>query len=98
VTGPIKPDDVEKKKIANLPEEVFTVINNLIVKHWNSGASLIFQNEIIVALVKLGFTEQQIFSDHLLDVEAAYRAAGWKVDYDKPGFCETYEASFIFKK
>lgn len=39
-----------------------------------------------------------IFKDHCLDVEDYFREAGWKVYYDKPGYCESYSAYFIFSK
>lgn len=32
-----------------------------------------------------------------LDVEDVYRAAGWEVTYDKPGYNETYDATFTFR-
>ena len=41
---------------------------------------------------------QSIFDKGWLDVEAAYRAAGWDVSFDKPAYNETYAASFLFEK
>jgi len=38
----------------------------------------------------------KIFSEHWLDVEDAYRKAGWTVRYDKPGYNESYDANFTF--
>jgi len=40
----------------------------------------------------------KIFEMGWLDVEDAYRAQGWNVVYDRPGYCESYEASFIFTR
>ena len=33
-----------------------------------------------------------------LDVEGIYRKAGWDVEYDSPGYCEDYPATFKFRK
>jgi hypothetical protein len=33
----------------------------------------------------------------LLDIEDTYREAGWKVEYDKPAYCENYPANFTFR-
>jgi hypothetical protein len=38
----------------------------------------------------------EIFHRGWLDVEDAYRAEGWTVVYDKPGYNESYAASFTF--
>ena len=32
-----------------------------------------------------------------LDFEDEYRTIGWKVTYNKPAYCETYEPYFIFE-
>lgn len=39
----------------------------------------------------------QVFEKHWLDIETAYRQAGWEVEYDKPAYNETYGASWEFK-
>lgn len=33
---------------------------------------------------------------HWLNFEGAYRRAGWKVEFDKPGYNESYPATFKF--
>ena len=37
-----------------------------------------------------------VFSKHLLDFEPVFRTKGWKVVYDKPSYCEHYEAFWTF--
>jgi hypothetical protein len=99
MTGPLKPKDVQKRKDAALPEEVFQVFNDLIQEGWNETWAVVQQNEAATRIAKaLGITKAQAFQRKLLDVESAYRKAGWKVEYDKPGYCETYEATFRFSK
>lgn len=43
-------------------------------------------------------TREQIYENRWLDIEDSYRAVGWHVEYDKPGYCESYEATFTFKR
>jgi hypothetical protein len=44
----------------------------------------------------LGITEQRVFDRHLLDVEEVFEDVGWDVDYDKPGYNESYQPTFTF--
>lgn len=39
-----------------------------------------------------------VYGKQYLDVEDIYRKEGWKVVYDKPAYCETYEPTFTFSK
>lgn len=41
---------------------------------------------------------QHVFANQWLDVEEAYRGAGWLVHYDKPGYNEDYDPTWEFKK
>jgi hypothetical protein len=54
------------------------------------------QKDVVNELVALGLKRNEIFKNHWLDVEEIYEEAGWQVAYDKPGYNETYEASFEF--
>lgn len=38
------------------------------------------------------------FDQGWMDFEPIYEAQGWKVQYDKPGWDETYDAFFEFKE
>lgn len=40
---------------------------------------------------------QEIFDNGWLDIETVYEDSGWSVEYDKPGYNESYEASWTFK-
>jgi hypothetical protein len=101
---PIKPKDVVKAKGAALPDEVIEAFNELIAKYTDGKVSIVKQKEVVnVILFKLKlrddrdrWTAQGIFDNHWLDVEKVYQKAGWKVEYDKPGYNESYEATFKF--
>lgn len=101
MSGPLKPSEVQKKKNSTIPEVVFKVFNALIVENWSesSQSATVTQDEAVTRISKaLKITRQEAFNKHYLDVEDAYSKAGWDVNYDKPGYCETYEAYFVFSK
>lgn len=108
---PITPSEVGATKASIFPPEVFQSFNELIASHCVNGAATFRQDEVIERMWGLmypgmegtGAGEQvksrwrrEVFSEGWLNVEDAYRAAGWKVEYDKPGYNETYEATFTF--
>lgn len=103
-SGPISPDEVEQVQ-STIPDEVFEAFNEAIAANWH-GHSAMFKQDVVVtaALAKLKqrlphITRSQIFDKHWLDVEPAYEAKGWHVDYDKPGYNESYHpATFTFRK
>ena len=97
--GPIDPNAVDNIKDVDLPEEVFEAFNILIKKHWNGNSANVIQDDVIYLLVQsMDITRAEVFKRGLLNVEHAYTKAGWKVEYDKPGYNESYEAHFIFRK
>lgn len=101
-TGPIKPitpNEVLSAKASKIPDEVIAEFNELIANDWNGHRSVVRQNEICTLVAKrLDVKRQTVFDNKWLDVEDIFRQAGWKVEYDKPGYNETYEATFTFSK
>lgn len=101
---PIKPDEALKKvgEAKHIPKAVFDAFDELIVENLRGRTARVMQKEALErALAKMreedpAIKREDFFSRGWLDVEEAYRQAGWTVDYDKPGYCETHEASFIF--
>lgn len=90
--GPISPDDLKDAK--HIPEEVFEVFNDLIRRASNG---VVKQKDVVAAIVqKMGVASERVYREGWLNVEDAYRAKGWDVDYDKPGYNETYDATFRF--
>jgi hypothetical protein len=108
MSGPIKPEDVVELKEKHIPEEVFTAFNNLIAKHFDGRSSRITANSVMSELLinppkevvemEPACRRKYIFENRYLDVEDIYRNAGWKVEYDGPGYSETYDAYFVFTK
>lgn len=69
-----------------------------IARAHEGGGGHVMQDDVIDRiLTKLpDATREQLFERGWLDVEEAYRRKGWTVEYDKPGFNESYRASFTF--
>ena len=100
MSKPITPDEVGEVKSSKMPPEVFDAFNECIAKHWDGRSANFTQKEALAAiLAKLpDETSETVYENRWLDVEELYRRAGWHVDYDRPGYCETYEANFTFKR
>jgi len=99
MSGPISPGQVVAAKEQQIPEEVFQVVNDLIVEKWSNGSATILQRDIVSRLRAIDGFEDIDFADKgWLDFEPVYRKKGWVVTYDKPGYNETYPASFQFRK
>jgi hypothetical protein len=99
MSEPISPDDVVKEKELAIPEDVFRVVNELIVENWHGSSASFCQDEIVKRLKAIeGFPAHDIFNKGWLDFEPVYRRRGWIVEYDKPGYNETYPATFEFRK
>lgn len=100
--GAMNPEQIKALKADLLPKAVFDVWNKLIARNLDTtGRATVMQEEAVQALLPLvpeGAGRQFIFDSKWLDIEAAYRQAGWRVEYDK-SFAyagETGDNSFLF--
>lgn len=96
---PITPDEV--KHI--IPDFIIEAVNKLIKEKWNGSEAIIEQNEIMDIVSSDSEWDDRpsrmtVYNNKWLDIEDIYRDAGWNVEYDKPGYCETYNAYFKFTK
>lgn len=99
MAGPIRPDEVTEAKTATIPEAVFQVFNELIARNWTGHSAIVKQDDVVQVLVERhGMDRDEIFRQHLLDVEGSYRQLGWVVIYDKPAYNESGIATFTFSK
>ena len=100
MTKPISPKDVENAKAKHRPMPfIIEAANELIAEKWNGHAATFSVRELGArARTKLNMKEEEKFEDGQLDIEPIFRKAGWIVEFDRPGYCENYEARFIFKK
>ena len=97
---PITPEQA-KGKIKNvIPEAIIRAVNECISEKFrNNGPFDILQKDIIAKAVKFDerLTSNIIYEKKYLDFETLYREAGWKVEYDKPAYNESYEPYFTFE-
>ncbi len=95
---PIKPGEVAKRKVVDFPDAVLESFNEMIAQKFSGSRARILQDDVVALMVRKGLEKEEIYEKHWLDVEGVYCAAGWKVVYDSPGYCESYPASFEFSK
>ncbi len=98
MTAPIKPSEIVKVHSAAIPDIIIETFNDAIIKNWDGREAYFTQDSIADALRKKGFNMKEVYEKHQLDVEPLFRKAGWIVEYDAPGYCEDYKATFKFRK
>ena len=98
MSGPIKPSEVRQHKTDALPEEVFIPFNDCIAPATGTDLSAVVkQRDVAVRIAAaMSITTAEVVQRHYLDVEGSYRAEGWDVEYNKPGYNEMYDATFRF--
>lgn len=95
---PIKPSDIPAAKAAVIPAFVIDAFNECIAKNYANGRAHFLQKDV-QTIIQDKCTEKGIwYKMHFLDIEPIYEKNGWKVEYDKPAYCESYDASFTFIK
>ena len=101
---PMGPDDDRLKGENRLPWFVLEAFNDLLIRKWDGQRALIYQSEAIDEIMKHtvpepdGYTRQDIFTNNWLNVEQAYREAGWWVGFDKKDPGSTTESSWSFRR
>ena len=95
----VSPEQLPDNQPTHIPKEVISIFNELITENWDGRKAHIKQNSAVNRIVnRLEVCRKTIFQKHWLDVEEIFRQAGWVVMFDKPGYCEPYEAYFEFSK
>jgi len=98
MTKPIKPSEIHLYKKGVIPEFVFEAFNQCIAAKYSNGRATVKQDDVIAKIQTMDpVSRQEIFDKGWLNVEEVYEAEGWKVEYDKPGYNESYGAFFVFK-
>ena len=96
---PIRPDEIMANLEKILPTVVITAVNNLLTKNFRGGSITIRQKDIAAEIMRIdeSIIENEIYENKWMDFEEVYRKYGWSVSYDKPGYNESYDATFEFK-
>lgn len=98
MSKPIRPEEIGAARKAIFPPAVFEAFNAEIAANYTAGRARVLQEDVVARLVAGGADRQTIFDKGWLNVEETYEAEGWDVEYDKPGYNESYGAFFIFTK
>lgn len=104
---PLSPAEAKAAKQFAIPNDVIFAVNELLSEKVNLDGSVRFdQNEIINRIIRrmapdpelesASSLRAKIFEMKWLDFEPVYEAEGWNVRYDKPAYCETYTAFWVF--
>lgn len=94
---PIKPQDLAAGIVHAAPPFVVEAFNDLITANFLNGRARFTQKEVIAKIMtKVTVPQEAIYKNGWLNVEALYRSQGWGVEYDKPGYNESYDAYFVF--
>lgn len=80
----------------SLPDFVIESANELIVEHMNASGCSSFTFKELGARIKSKKPDDVEYNDNWLDIEDAFREAGWKVEVDSPGYNETYAGHYNF--
>jgi hypothetical protein len=94
---PITPTEAAQGRIESIPSYVFEVFNELIVENLDMKGIATFTQDEVEKRIMGRMPQGTQFTSRWLDVESLYRASGWEVEYDKPGYNESYKATFTFR-
>jgi hypothetical protein len=98
--NPITPAQAKAQKHQVIPDYVIEAFNSCILKNIKAGGTAQFtQKEVVTEIISKapeGTDKRSISANNWLDIELCFEAAGWRVEYDKPGYNETYDATFTF--
>lgn len=104
---PFSPAEAKKAKVDSLPKELIQAVNELLAERYKDYGTINIKLKDIKARCRkiLGIDEMFSSDDPMnswptgvWDFEPVYERFGWKVSYDKPGFNESYDSFYIFKK
>jgi hypothetical protein len=94
---PMSPAEVTQYQLENFPAEVIDTVNMLIAESFLNGRAVVQQEDLVRILKEKGLDGGEIYKKGWLNIEEMYRASGWKVTYEKPGFNETGRSYFVFE-
>jgi len=101
---PIKPEEIQAKKIATIPNAILQAVNELIALKWNGHSAKVERREIVERYSKITgaadnrATMENLFFAHAFEFESAYQNEGWYVVYNKPGVGDSdFEPYYFFE-
>ena len=96
--NPISPQEAIAAYINDIPEDFISVVNDLISKAVNPNSQkqyFAIKVKDVVAAYKAIYGVEP--NSKWLDFEPLYRKTGWRVNFDKPAYNESYDAFYRFE-
>lgn len=91
---PITPSELQKVKGDNIPEVVIEAVNFLLATYTGKSGSIIITQKDIERKIMETYTG--MIPLYWYNFELLYSQYGWVVNYDSPGYCESYDAYYKF--
>jgi hypothetical protein len=104
---PFSPADALASKATVIPEPVVTAVNQLLAERYTGRSKVTFTLKELKARVmrNLDINEDDggpgpalNYPNYVWDFETLYQGHGWDVKYDAPGYNESYDGFYVFKK
>jgi len=102
---PISPQEALAAKITTIPDVVIEAVNAILTERATKSGYVHFTQKELIERIQARsiaqgspISKNMLFDNHWLDFEPFYEKAGWKVEYDKPAYCESYDANFKFMR
>jgi len=93
---PITPKEAKESKI--IPEIMIKAVNRLIREKYRSTGFRITRTLLDEHLEALGANFKELHKQNAYDFEEYYGTFGWIVNYDSPGYNESYESYYEFNE
>ncbi len=105
MTLPLSPAEALRAKAGNIPAYIVEAANELLVKNLSlQGYATIKLPELIdLSVAKAGQAgiavhRQTMIENKWFDIEPLFRAAGWKVDFEKTAYNDPGPSYFTFQR
>lgn len=102
---PFSPAEAKDAKSSHLPRELLQAVNELLAERYKDYGSIHIKLKDVKARCEKILGIDEMFSgvspmdawpEGVWDFEPVYRKAGWRVNYDGPGYDESYDGYYIF--
>lgn len=96
---PISPGEAKKRKSFSLHPTIIELVNEHLTKHAGASTITMSQDALVEKFMQRHphFDREKLFTDKMLDIESTYERSGWIVEYDSPGYNESYRPSWSFE-
>lgn len=91
MSKPLSPKEALERKIHVIPPAVIDAVNDLLTEKFSGGYCTLMQSDVVERILQRmpGYTERDLINHNWLDFEPVFRDNGWKVEYNRPAYCET---------